>query len=173
MGTIKAPSHQRSKSLGLKTSKSQSNMQVVGNMMYDTQKLRWVSLTGKYEDDPFENIDDSMAMGDSSPSPPKITFPSKSRVPSKSIIPSGAKLQRLSLPASRATSSATSSSSAGGDLDARRIECDEDYFKITNDEYKAWKFEESRWSRKVGNWFPNHDDSFKFCYELKSFLEDK
>ncbi|KAG7889304.1 hypothetical protein KL936_002878 [Ogataea polymorpha] len=41
-------------------SQSSKNLQVVGNMVYDDENLRWVSMTGKYEDDPFANFDDTI-----------------------------------------------------------------------------------------------------------------
>ncbi|KAH3668751.1 hypothetical protein OGAPHI_002506 [Ogataea philodendri] len=57
MSTSTRPSSMKS---SLQRSKSSKNLQVVGNMVYDTDQLRWVSMTGKYEDDPFDNFDDTI-----------------------------------------------------------------------------------------------------------------
>lgn len=55
---------------------------------------------------------------------------------------------------------------------AKQIES-ENPLKIKVESYKMWKAEESRWMRKVRNWFPSQDDDLNFCYELKSFLDEQ
>lgn len=121
--------------------------EVVGNMVYDTKKLRWVSVTGQYEDDPFEGMEDTVT------SLSGFTKRVNKRVPTSRM------------------SSSTSTSSLSNYL--AQPQNDTDYFNVSADLCKMWKSEETRWLRKVGNWFPVQDDDLAFCYELKSFLNSQ
>ncbi|VEU20424.1 DEKNAAC101338 [Brettanomyces naardenensis] len=132
--------------------------QIVGNMVYDNKNLRWVSVTGKYEDDPFENMDDT------------ITSDKLGPLEGYQRNQEGhGNLRIITGGSSRLTSSTSSSSISNY---ARQVE-EGDYFHISPESYKAWKCEESRWLRKVRNWFPGEDDDLSFCYELKAFLNDQ
>ncbi|QPG76713.1 hypothetical protein FOA43_004107 [Brettanomyces nanus] len=133
--------------------------QIVGNMVYDNNNLRWVSLTGKYEDDPFENLDDTIT---SDRLGPLEGYQRNNNFQEEHP-------RTVTTGSSRMTSS-TSSSSISNYL-ARGEE--KNNFEITPETYKLWKSEESRWLRKVGNWFPSEEDDLEFCYELKSFLDDQ
>ncbi|GAV27827.1 hypothetical protein PMKS-001295 [Pichia membranifaciens] len=132
--------------------KKQSMPQIIGNMFYDDKKLRWVSVTGNYEDDPFgEDFDTIMNMGEE----PERAKPSLS----KSNIARG--VSGKLVPSESAMSL------------AEHLKKGDNYFKVTPEMYKIWKTEEGRWVRKVGNWFPCDEDQHKFKYELKTFLNQQ
>jgi hypothetical protein len=117
--------------------------QVVGNMIYDEKKLRWVSVTGSYEDDPFDDdFDTTIKYKEPEIQKPISRGVSSRLVPSESNMSLGDHLRKQS-----------------------------QYHKVTPEMYKNWKVEEERWVRKVGNWFPNHENTHDFKYELKVFLD--
>lgn len=132
--------------------KQESIPQVVGNMMYDDKNLRWVSMTGNYEDDPFGDEFDTIIneVNDIEKKKPNIVKSDFARGFSGKLIPS------------------ESSRSLADHLKKR-----ENFYKVTPEMYKNWKTEESRWIRKVGNWFPTEGDSHGFKYELKAFLNQQ
>lgn len=121
--------------------------QVVGSMVYDDKKLRWVSVTGVYEDDPFDDDFDATIHRKEQNDPTYSLTPrgvSGRLVPSESTISLGDHLKKK-----------------------------ENYYKVTPSMYKIWKIEEERWVRKVGNWFPNDEDPHAFKYDLKVFLNQQ
>lgn len=129
--------------------RKESMPQVVGNMIYDPKKLRWVSVTGKYEDDPFGDDFDTIA--DINANLPRsqsgILKPITNRGVSRRLVPS-------------------ESSMSLADHFKNQTNC----YKVTPEMYKSWKREEERWVRKVENWFPNDNDLHNYKYELKIFL---
>lgn len=127
--------------------KSNDIPQTVGNMIYDDKKLRWVSITGSYEDDPFGAEPETT-----------ITSPSEYELIKKPILRG----------ASNRLVPSESNMSLGDHLKKQNK-----YSKVTPEMYKHWKLEEERWIRKVGNWFPNHEDIHDFKYELKVFLNQQ
>jgi len=141
--------------------------QVVGNMVYDNKKLRWVSLTGKYEDDPFQNMDDTLASENANTQKITLQQPGSKR-PSRLNLKLGT-TPRGNFARGRIPSSVSCSSIPNY---AQQIQS-ENPLKIRMDNYKMWKAEETRWMRKVRNWFPSEDDDLSFCYELKSFLDEQ
>lgn len=137
--------------------------QVVGNMVYDNKNLRWVSVTGKYEDDPFDNINDTITSEKMKPSQQiRKSF-------SRRMMKSQAGDRSISQKPSRLTSSISCSSIPNYAKDIQN----ENPLHVGVDAYRSWKSEETRWIRKVGNWFPCENDSLDFCYELKTFLDDQ
>lgn len=130
-----------------------STPQRIGNMVYDDQKLRWVSINGKYDDDPFD--DDTID---------QIIPPYQQKAPTS--IPAQVPIQNIQLKRSKIVPS-SSSMSLSNNLDSH-------HFKVTTEMYKHWKHEEVRWVRKVGNWFNDNNDELDDIsivrYELKSFL---
>lgn len=141
--------------------------QIVGSMVYDNKNLRWVSLTGQYEDDPFENMDDTVASENINNQVSAVPQ-ARHRRSSRTSMRLGA-IPRNSVSKTRVPSSVSCSSIPNY---AKQIES-ENPLKIKVESYKMWKAEESRWMRKVRNWFPSQDDDLNFCYELKSFLDEQ
>lgn len=132
--------------------KKESIPQIIGNMVYDDKKLRWVSITGNYEDDPFgEDFD---------------TIVDEYAEPEKT------KSSQLKSGIARGVSGKLVPSESSIAL-ADHLKRGENYFKVTPEMYKVWKTEESRWVRKVGNWFPCDEDVHKFKYDLKAFLNQQ
>lgn len=136
-------------------SKSESIPQSVNGMVYDDTKLRWVSVTGSYEDDPFgDDFDDTVHMNESDLNPINQRYASS---PHRS--PHRSKIGRLVPSESTMTLS-----------DNLKVKS---HFKVTPEMYKVWKNEEERWIRKVGNWFPDQEDPHTFKYDLKVFLNQQ
>ncbi|GME66765.1 unnamed protein product [[Candida] boidinii] len=162
---------------GLIRNTKQSNLsnedngkQIVGNMMFDTKKLRWVSMTGSYEDDPFVDMDNEFedsameCLDDHAPKNVDRNFVLQQR-----RISSNSKDDNMiydSKKVSRKASKISRSISLG-----RNMNEIESFLHIDSDQVKSWKNEENRWSRKVRNWFPNDDATFDFCYELRNLLK--
>lgn len=136
----------------IQPSQSNGKPQIFGNMIYDESKLRWVSLSGKYEDDPFDEEDQEIENNKEYQNKNKLyklqtqqtRFPTV-RVKSR-LVPSG------------------STMSLSAQLN------NNNHFTVTPQMYKSWKNEEARWMRKVGNWFPHDVDNYHSRYELKLFL---
>lgn len=129
--------------------KKDSLPQIIGNMVYDDKKLRWVSVTGNYEDDPFGADFDSTVNQENDKGMPKSN------------------VFRGGIPRGVSTKLIPSSSSIADNIKKS------EYYKVTPEMYKQWKSEESRWIRKVNNWFPVDDDIHRFKYELKIFLNQQ
>lgn len=152
--------------------RSESTPQVVGNMVYDDKKLRWVSLTGSYEDDPFDDEFDTTIMHD--PETRAVTG-SKSMERKTSTITkqeNGAAGFRGPSFQGRGVSGRLVPSESTMSL-ADHTSKDRYSYKVSAGMYKAWKNEEDRWIRKVGNWFPDTEDCHEFKYELKVFLNNQ
>lgn len=131
--------------------KKQSMPQMIGNMVYDDKKLRWVSVTGNYEDDPFGEDFDTIMNGSEEPERTKPGILKQSgRGVSGKLVPSESSMSL-----------------------ADHLKKKDSYFKVTPEMYKTWKTEEGRWVRKVGNWFPYDENTHKFKYELKTFLNQQ
>lgn len=132
--------------------KKESIPQIIGNMVYDDKKLRWVSITGNYEDDPFGEDFDTIVDEYAEPEKTKSSQLKSSiaRGVSGKLVPSESSIAL-----------------------ADHLKRGENYFKVTPEMYKVWKTEESRWVRKVGNWFPCDEDVHKFKYDLKAFLNQQ
>lgn len=136
--------------------KKESLPHVVGNMVYDDKKLRWVSITGAYEDDPFDDEDDDTVIKNDG----KVDGWKANVAPPRSGINRGVSGK---LVPSESTMSL-----------ADHLKKKDNYYKVTPEMYKNWKMEESRWVRKVGNWFPDDsNDIHKFKYDLKLFLNQQ
>ncbi|OWB72516.1 hypothetical protein B5S31_g2231 [[Candida] boidinii] len=165
---------------GLIRNTKQSNLpnedngkQIVGNMMFDTKKLRWVSMTGAYEDDPFVDMDNEFedsymepidnAGVDISQNAGRHPLVQQIRISENS---KDENMRHNSKKISRKASKISRSIS----LDRNMAEI-KSFLHIDHEQVKSWKNEENRWSRKVGNWFPNDDQTFEFCYELKNLLK--
>lgn len=129
--------------------KKESLPQIIGNMVYDDKKLRWVSVTGNYEDDPFGADFDTVINQESGKEKQKYNN------------------SRVGIPRGVSTKLIPSSSSIIDNIKKN------EYYKVTPEMYKQWKSEESRWMRKVNNWFPFDGDIHKFKYELKTFLNQQ
>lgn len=140
--------------------KKDYNQQVVGDMVYDNKKLRWVSLNGEYEDDPFDDdFDNTVILNENS------NFRSRSESAQQKR-PSLLKNYRNGKNNSKGRLVPSESILSLSD----NLNKHNNNFKVTPEMYKSWKTEEERWIRKVVNWFPHDDNNHQFKYDLKIFL---
>lgn len=119
-----------------------STQQRIGNMVYDDQKLRWVSINGKYEDDPFD--DDTIDQEFAPPPPPPIKNIKRSK-----IVPS------------------TSSMSLSNNLDSHHFKVTTEMYKHWKHEEDRWVRKVGNWFNENND---ELDDLTIVRYELKSFL---
>ena len=147
---------QRDRLESIKLRSGQKRSEVVGNMVFDEENLRWVSLSGE-KPDPFAKIDDTTTLFSSRksayPSASQTSPKKNAKIPSDSALPYSRSSHhtfnsynpRLRKDSSDGDDSNLSSFSGEGNISP--------IFCINSELLEHFYHEENRWNKKVAGWF--------------------